>query len=620
MLKKLKHMSHLYLWIMFAIVIIWFASYTLYVSYTQSLYESSLRDYQQSIDHEISVIFEERRTSAISIALALAENSDIRKFLCDSCQRDQAVNIDFDRLLHQLDLRTNNGLVWLQIIDRQGVSRYRSWTPKVGDSLIGVRYDVKQMLSLGQVQEGVSVGRFSLTFKSMVPIFDDSQTLMGIVEVISHMDPLIERLEKAQGVSSVILVDDRFKAQLSRADQGRFLGNFYIAHKNADSEDLDTLNQMGAERFTQLVSLKKLDDQIVTQYVIQDSIGRLIGYWFTFNEEFNLDFNEIRLITKQFIYASIMVALLSFLLLFIYFLQRQTENRRTYYRTILNTTSEIILVIDREKIIDVNNLFYEFYTPYKSVREFSETYSSICDTFEPGSGFLQREMNGKGWMDYVLENPEKEHIAKIKKAGKNHYFQIKMASFELSGETLYSIIMHDVTQQIGYKRQLEQQVETDPLTGIANRLVFNRHLMEEHQRSIRYKTDLCMAIFDLDHFKSINDEFGHDVGDQALRILTAEISTLLRETDVFCRIGGEEFAVIMPETTLDDAYQVAERIRASVEDFSHRVVPNGFTISIGLGSLADLDSEKSFFKKIDRALYLAKEKGRNRLEMAKEIG
>ncbi len=195
--------------------------------------------------------------------------------------------------MEQIELRTHNGLVWIQIIDAKGISRYRSWTKRVGDSLKDVRYDVRQMLSSGDIQEGISVGRFSMTFKSMVPIFDNDQSLMGLVEVISHMDPLAKRLSDTMDVQSVILVDQRFKSQLTRADSERFLGEFYIANQSAEEEDLVLLEGLGQENFTRVTPHQEQSGQLITQYLIEDSLGRLMGYWFTFTDESNVDFTEV---------------------------------------------------------------------------------------------------------------------------------------------------------------------------------------------------------------------------------------------------------------------------------------------------------------------------------------
>ncbi len=129
---------------------------------------------------------------------------------------------------------------------------------------------------------------------------------------------------------------------------------------------------------------------------------------------------------------------------------------------------------------------------------------------------------------------------------------------------------------------------------------------------------MCLAIFDIDLFKSVNDEFGHDVGDEVLRTISSVVSSLLRETDIFCRIGGEEFAIVMPETELKDARVVSERLRKSVAELSEELVPKPLTVSVGLSHMTRWDSNKSLFKKSDKALYQAKDSGRNQVITAED--
>ncbi|MBD3611224.1 MAG: GGDEF domain-containing protein, partial [Hydrogenovibrio crunogenus] len=118
----------------------------------------------------------------------------------------------------------------------------------------------------------------------------------------------------------------------------------------------------------------------------------------------------------------------------------------------------------------------------------------------------------------------------------------------------------------------------------------------------------------IDHFKMINDPYGHDVGDAVLVSLAKNISSLLRSTDVFCRVGGEEFVIMMPETSLENALIISERIRSTVEGISSKDVPEKITISMGLVELNSWDNVQSFYKRADEALYKAKENGRNRIE------
>lgn len=151
---------------------------------------------------------------------------------------------------------------------------------------------------------------------------------------------------------------------------------------------------------------------------------------------------------------------------------------------------------------------------------------------------------------------------------------------------------------------------TDQLTGLNNRNSFDEKVLEVINRSDRYDRPLSMIIFDLDYFKHINDTWGHPIGDEVLK-QTAEITrSLLRKTDMIFRVGGEEFIILLPETTLSGAKEVAEKLRDTLDKSKHPIVGK-FTASFGVGEKLRDESFKSWYKNVDRALYSAKNKGRN---------
>ncbi|MCF8088895.1 MAG: diguanylate cyclase [Desulfotignum sp.] len=159
---------------------------------------------------------------------------------------------------------------------------------------------------------------------------------------------------------------------------------------------------------------------------------------------------------------------------------------------------------------------------------------------------------------------------------------------------------------------LEKQATTDALTGIFNRMKFNGSLTNEIQRAQRYSTPLSLIIFDIDHFKRVNDSYGHLAGDAVLKNLTQLVVSTLRETDIFARWGGEEFVIQTPETTLDGAIKLAEKLRSKIEthDFSE---PEKITTSFGVTTLKKGDNTISLINRADEALYRAKEGGRNQV-------
>lgn len=162
------------------------------------------------------------------------------------------------------------------------------------------------------------------------------------------------------------------------------------------------------------------------------------------------------------------------------------------------------------------------------------------------------------------------------------------------------------------KQRLETSALTDSLTGIANRMHFDRILETAIAQARRHGTSLTLIMFDLDHFKNINDVHGHAVGDQVLQAFARVTQASLRSTDLLARWGGEEFMVAAPHTDLDLGVRLAERIRSEIESHAFPVVGR-LTVSAGVTTFQRGDSELSLLKRADTALYLAKQRGRNQI-------
>ncbi|TAN49699.1 MAG: diguanylate cyclase [Betaproteobacteria bacterium] len=174
-------------------------------------------------------------------------------------------------------------------------------------------------------------------------------------------------------------------------------------------------------------------------------------------------------------------------------------------------------------------------------------------------------------------------------------------------------------QAIGNARlyaQVQEQARTDALTGLSNRGEFQRQLQVEEERSRRYSRSFSLLMLDIDHFKTVNDSYGHQAGDEVLRALAARLREQVRPVDHVARYGGEEFVVILPETTGEGAFALAERLRTAVADTAVPATDGQtirVTISIGIASFpADAGSGMAMIAAADAALYAAKQGGRNR--------
>lgn len=182
-------------------------------------------------------------------------------------------------------------------------------------------------------------------------------------------------------------------------------------------------------------------------------------------------------------------------------------------------------------------------------------------------------------------------------------------------------LIESLQHQLEENKKLQALALLDPLTKIANKRQFNLMMAEEYTKALRYQQQLSLIVLDIDHFKNINDQYGHDIGDQVLVQLADMIATVIRTGDTFARIGGEEFALILPFSELDSAQAMADRICFEVA--KHPFVMScgkalNITVSLGVSVLDEQDDSSSLlFERADKALYQAKGLGRNQVQVVR---
>lgn len=167
-------------------------------------------------------------------------------------------------------------------------------------------------------------------------------------------------------------------------------------------------------------------------------------------------------------------------------------------------------------------------------------------------------------------------------------------------------------------QEARQEAVTDALTGIANRKFFDSRLQVERERALQERAPLCLLMVDIDHFKRFNDTFGHQIGDEVLKVVAKTLKSCVKGRDLPARYGGEEFAVILPDTALEDGLCVAEQIRGTLASKRLQNKRSGqdygkITLSIGAAALSPSDALDALIARADAALYRAKRDGRNRV-------
>lgn len=182
--------------------------------------------------------------------------------------------------------------------------------------------------------------------------------------------------------------------------------------------------------------------------------------------------------------------------------------------------------------------------------------------------------------------------------------------------------MEHESQQLKMKlSENKQKLMFDTLTGARSRLSYDEIIDVEMARWSRYQEEFSYAVIDIDHFKKVNDEFGHNAGDKALKIVARMMGKHIRQTDFLFRIGGEEFVLLLPKTTLENAIPLVEKIRRNVSEssFHFKKIKVTITLSAGLTAVAASDNAERIYERADKALYQAKNSGRNRMEVIREV-
>ena len=292
--------------------------------------------------------------------------------------------------------------------------------------------------------------------------------------------------------------------------------------------------------------------------------------------------------------------------------RKEKENEIFYQKDFLQLVFDAIpecsITSDGIKMINVNKKTLDFFG-YENFEALHSEHFCICDFFEEEEGFVTKEIKGMKWTEYILDNPGIYH-ALVMKDNKRHIFEIGVNRLEKKIEFL--VVLKDVTRMEEELELIQYQIEHDPLTGIYNRKKFNDLLFLEVKRYHRKKQPFSVVILDIDHFKNVNDTFGHLVGDDVLIGLSSHILQHKRETDVFARWGGEEFVLLLFDTSKENAFVFLERLRKSIEE---KVFPTvgGITCSFGVTQYKDNDTLDVLFERCDKALYEAKESGRNKV-------
>ncbi len=295
-------------------------------------------------------------------------------------------------------------------------------------------------------------------------------------------------------------------------------------------------------------------------------------------------------------------------------LRNALEQERDLFKVLIENIHSGIALYNQEKFIYVNSAILDLF--HYSKEEFlnlnvniffnikeENLYYSNTPIFKP---YFNKEFSSRFIYQYLDEE-------------KIRYIDLFRTAITYNNEQTGLAIFADVTDQILKEQHIliereeyKELSEIDALTGINNRRSFDNKLAELLNAALRYNRPLSLIMFDIDHFKNINDAYGHETGDFILKEISALIKENLRSTDFFARYGGEEFMIISPETSIPTAKELTERLRLKIEKHNFNI-GDSITCSFGITDIEQNDTSKSIVYRVDAALYNAKETGRNKI-------
>lgn len=289
------------------------------------------------------------------------------------------------------------------------------------------------------------------------------------------------------------------------------------------------------------------------------------------------------------------------------------------------TNSGIVLIDKSGSILDCNNGFLEIIgLKEKPLRHDIKSFLSINSKDfmfpEDSSVKINLLFINSSEVEMLLRGhifPLNEYYLMIFEHHRLTYNELIKKMSKLNDEIV------DITRELEKKNiQLKEALNTvrrimntDHLTGIINRRAFEKILKREISLALRHKLPLSFVMIDIDYFKKINDTYGHEAGDHVLKTFAKKLKKLIRQEDILGRFGGEEFALLLPYTNIENAFQAVERIRQRIERVKIKGIKGNITASFGITEILPTDDDKSLVKRADDALYEAKAKGRNRCEI-----
>lgn len=297
---------------------------------------------------------------------------------------------------------------------------------------------------------------------------------------------------------------------------------------------------------------------------------------------------------------------------------------REFIQSFIDSQATITILATENRVTMMNEEALKL-LGFNSIEDFKAKHTNLVNFFVEVPGCetcIDKYTFGQKWISSIYNKTKKngQLVNKVKIHSEedelDYYFQVKAS--KLKGTREYILNFTDISVFERNRVSLEKSAEIDPLTNVYNRAGLNKVFDAMLFDANKHNKMLSIILFDIDHFKRINDDYGHNIGDSVLSELARLVNGMLRkDQDILTRWGGEEFLAVLPDTSAEDAAKLAERVRRAIAEYPFKEVKH-VTCSFGVTQFRNDDRRNIFIERADEALYEAKDGGRNRVVVKKK--
>ncbi|MDO9055361.1 MAG: diguanylate cyclase [Sulfuricurvum sp.] len=501
----------------------------------------------------------------------------------------------------------NPMLTIMQFHNADGTSLLRMHQPEVyGDPIASQRSMVAHIHREHKTVYGFEEGRQGLAFRILTPVIEDG-VYLGAVEFGIEASYITDKINRYTGYQSFFMIQENNVGVLSGISNFLQIGDMLAI--NVSSKLLPLIESYKNQHQILENSVINYANQTYAMkaIIVNNYLNQPIGAVIFVQAVADFSNHVFQMIIATALITLVLIFALWMIISRMYdTVAEKMSFQEAYNQTILDAIPSPVIVTDGHQLIAANKTFLAYFH-YTNVAAFKREHQCVCEYFEEGDTeeYLLPMVNDQRWSEYISDHPYVHHKAKITIEGKTTIFEVKLSVLRFHQEKRYVVIFTDISS-------IQARSMTDPLTGVANRLHFTMVFQHTINMALRDQKSLGVIFFDIDHFKEVNDLYGHLIGDEALKHIAGLVKQRLRKSDIIARWGGEEFIILLPDSSLEETLSVGEIIRQTIELENFERVGR-ITCSFGVAALKNDESSEELLTRLDKLLYKAKESGRNRV-------